>query len=305
MRTQKSEIPYVDAQQQDQITEEQAQYFRENGFLVIRNVLVGEELARAQEDMLRLTEIGAAGVSDNPDYMYGKGKKSGKRVFKRVEYVVDKVDQMKVLMGHPFILRSVEVLQGPSFIPTWDSMVLKMPDEGIIVPWHRDAEVPEGVVDGKPIFNVDFYLDASDIKTCLWVIPGSNLWDKDKIQARIQGDPDFDTSDALPVILQAGDAIFHDITVLHGSPDGDGNELRRTVYFEFRDCNMEQDYGPHTPTYIPFKQQILLNCIERRKQEAYCSHEIPFEYRPTGRFVINAIQEPDTYRLPHGDFWRS
>ncbi|WJH33417.1 phytanoyl-CoA dioxygenase family protein [Paenibacillus sp. CC-CFT747] len=99
---------------------------------------------------------------------------------KRIEYVIDKSDPMKVLLGHPFILQSVEKLQGRNFIPTWDSMVLKMPDEGIIVPWHRDAEVPEGADPAKPIFNVDFYLDDADLRSCLWVIPGSNRWSRSK-----------------------------------------------------------------------------------------------------------------------------
>lgn len=299
------EIPYVDAQQQDCITDEQAQFFLDNGFLVLRRVVVGDELKQAQAEMTELTEIGMAGVDDNSDYMYGKGRKTGNNVLKRIEYVIDKKDSMKTLLGNPFILRSVEKIQGRNFIPTWDSMVLKMPDEGIIVPWHRDAEVPYGAVNPKPIFNVDFYMDDADLKSCLWVIPGSNKWSKEEIQARIRRDPDFDTSDAIPVPMQAGDAIFHDITVLHGSPAGDGNALRRTVYFEFREIETEHDYGPHVPAYIPLKQQVLLACMERRRNDPAFAHEKPFEYRPFGPFAVTAAAEPpSTYRYPHGDYWR-
>jgi phytanoyl-CoA hydroxylase len=305
MKVNAIDIPYVDAQQQDCITEEQAQFFRDNGFLVLRNVIVGEELKQAQADMMNLTELGQARVENNSDYMYGKGRKTGGHVLKRIEYVIDKKDSMKSLLGNPFILRSVEKIQGNNFIPTWDSMVLKMPDEGIIVPWHRDAAVPDGAILAKPIFNVDFYMDTADLKSCLWVIPGSNKWESEAVQERIRRDADFDTSDAIPVPLNAGDAIFHDITVLHGSPAGDGNALRRTVYFEFRECETEYHYGPHVQEYIPIKQQILLACMERRRNDPAFSHETPFEYRPSGQFEVTSVQAPETYRIPHKEYWRS
>ncbi|SFS52304.1 phytanoyl-CoA dioxygenase family protein [Paenibacillus sp. BC26] len=297
------EIPFVDAKAQDSITEEQAQFFLDNGFLVIRNVIVGEELELVQSEMQALYEKGAAGVDDNPDFMYGVGVKSGQSVFKRVEYVIDKSDPMKALLGHPFILRSVEKLQGRNFIATWDSMVLKAPNEGIIVPWHRDAAVPEGCTDTRPIFNVDFYLDEADLQTCLWVIPGSNKWSKEDADKRCK-QPGFTTEDAIPVPMQPGDVIFHNIEVLHGSPAGDGNPLRRTVYYEFRPGEIEAEFGPHTLEYLSLKQHLLQDCIERRSNASYAQGETPFAYEPNGAFAIRAPKPPAQYRYAHEVYWR-
>lgn len=297
------QIPKVDASKQQAITDEQAQFFLDNGFLVVSNVLRGKELELLQEAMMKQVEIGAAGIA-NSDYAYGKGTKSGTRVFKRVEYVIDKSDSNKALLGHPFILRSVEKLQGANFIPTWDSMVLKMPNEGIIVPWHRDSEPPYGCADPRPIFNVDFYLDAADLKSCLWVIPGSNKWSKEEADARC-GREGFDTSDAIPVPMEAGDVIFHDIKVLHGSPSGDGNALRRTVYYEFRPGEIEAEFGPHTREYLGLKQQVLLDCLKRRAAADYAAGETPFVYSPTGEFAIAEVASPPTHRYPHEEHWRA
>jgi phytanoyl-CoA hydroxylase len=291
----------ADARTQDAITDEQAQFFLDNGFLVIENALRGEELRLIQEAMMKEVDKGAAGVADDPDYMYGKGTKSGSNVFKRVEYVIDKHDPMKALLGHPFILRSVEKLQGRNFIPTWDSMVLKMPDEGIIVPWHRDAEVPVGCDDPRPIFNVDFYLDDADLGNCLWVIPGSNKWSVEQAQERCKREG-FDTSDAIPVPLKAGDVIFHDITVVHGSPSGDGNALRRTVYYEFRPAEVEADFGPHNREYLGLKQQVLLECLKRRAAADYIQGEKPFVYSPQEEFAIRNVTPPSKFRYAHGDY---
>lgn len=298
------QIIEANAQSQKCITDEQARFFKDNGFLVIRQVLIGEELATVQKAMQSLYEKGVAGVENDPDFLYGQGVKSGKQVLRRIEYVIDKSEPMKVLLGHPFILRSVEKLQGPNFIPTWDSMVVKVPDEGVVVPWHRDAALMDKRAEQPPIFNVDFYLDRADLKSCLWVIPGSNLWSQDQALERSRK-PGFDTSDAIPVPLEAGDVIFHNIQLVHGSPSGDGNALRRTVYYEFRPGETEAEYGPHNLEYIPLKQQVLVECIKRRSNAPYSEAEQPFNYSPTGNFKLGEMVPPlATFRYPHEKFWR-
>lgn len=296
-------IYHVDARKQNCINDEQAQYFLDNGFLVIRNVLEGDELRIIQNEMGRLYDQGMKEAVQNPDFMYGKGVKSGRATLRRIEYVIDKSDVMKSLLGHPFILRSVEKLQGPNFIPTYDSMVLKAPNEGIIVPWHRDASKPKGCTDPRPIFNVDFYLDEADESNCLWVIPGSNHWSKVQADERCKL-PDFVTDDAVPVSMNPGDVIFHNILILHGSPDGDGNPLRRTVYYEFRPGEIEADFGPHTLEYLVLKQQMLFDCIERRKLEPYAKKETCFDYKPIEKFKISKPLKPEKYRYSHQEYWR-
>lgn len=298
------ELIEADARTQACVTDEQVQFFLDNGFLVIRQVLVGEELATIQAAMMEVYNKGAAGVENDPDFMYGTGTKSGHKALKRVEYVIDKSDPMKALLAHPFILRSVEKLQGRNFIPTWDSMVVKVPDEGIIVPWHRDAAVPENCQDTRPIFNVDFYLDPSDITSCLWVIPGSNKWSPEQALERCE-QPGFSTDDAIPVAMNAGDVIFHNIQLVHGSPAGDGNPLRRTVYYEFRPGEIEMEFGPHTLEYLSLKQRLLLDCLERRRQAPYAVGEEAFKYAPGGAFKLGPVASPlTTYRYPHKNYRR-
>lgn len=292
----------ADARSQSCITDEQAAFFLENGYLVIRNVLVGKELARAQEDMHEIYTKGIQGDGVDEDYRYVQ-KANGERRYWRTEYVIDKKDVMKSLLGHPFILRSVEKLQGCNFIPTWDSMVVKIPGSGAIVPWHRDAAVPTGCLDPRPIFNVDFYLDEADMKSCLWVIPGSNHWDEARAAERCAR-AGFDLEGAVPVPMNPGDVIFHNIQLVHGSPEGVGNALRRTIYFEFRPGEIEMLHGPHTLEYLSLKQHVLLECIARRGQESYSAEEKAFTYRPEGAFAISRKKNPETFRYAHEEFFR-
>jgi ectoine hydroxylase-related dioxygenase (phytanoyl-CoA dioxygenase family) len=287
------------------ITDEQAQFFLDNGYLVLRGVVQGEEFTRLKTAMDALTERGSEAVRDDPDYAYSPGHLSGEPVLRRIEYVIDKTPEGKVLLGNPFILRSVEKLIGPDFIPTWDSMVLKLPGEGIAIDWHRDAGTE--CVGDHPIFNVDFYLDAADEDTCVWAVPGSNHWSTEEIDAFVQRDEAFHREEPVPLLMQPGDVLFHNILVLHGSPSNVSKKLRRVLYYEFRSAHVEHELGPHKPEYVPLKQQVLLNCIEHREECPYIADdEEPFAYQPPEPWAVAAgASEPATYRYPHQEFWRT
>ena len=307
MRTD-STFPHVDARAQECITEEQARLFRENGLLVVRNVLSPAELEAMRRETLPLVERAEEGT-DDPDFFYKPHEATGERTPYRVEYVIDKTDAGKALLGHPFVLRSVEKLQGPNFVPTWDAMVFKREGMGVAIPWHRDAGVAHSREDVAPIFNVDFYLDEADLTNCLWGIPGSHRWPPEKAQAmidRLNAGGAFHTEEgALPLPMQPGDVLLHNILVLHGSPAA-RSHLRRVVYYEFRPAEIESEIGPHTPEYLPLKQRVLLACLEHRARTPYAAGETPFEYQPNAPHLPPPTRDdaPQTYRYPHGEFWR-
>lgn len=303
-------FPHIDATQQEQITPEQAQFFLDNGLLIIRNVVRGEELKRLQDETLPLIDRAAKEDSKDPykpDFAYGVHEQTGKRVPTRIEYVIDKTPACKALLGHPFILRSVELLQGRNFVPTWDSMVFKFPGMGKSIPWHRDAGTD--FCGAQPIFNVDFYLDGSDMTNCLWGVPGSNLWSEEKTRetlARLNKNG-FQTEGAIPIPMNPGDVIFHNILALHGSPPAQ-SKLRRVIYYEFRAAEIETTVGPHTPEYVPLKQKVLLKCLQHRAEAPYIKGERPFTYSPEAKFAAPKFDAKNeqlaTYRYPHAEYWR-
>jgi len=208
-------------------------------------------------------------------------------------------------MGHPIVLNTVEKLQGPSFIPTYDALVFKLAGEAPAIPWHIDAFTD---VDDAPIFNVDFYLDGSDLSNCVWGVPGSNSWPRDQIEAFLaeRRDAPFDTTGAVPIVMLPGDALIHNILVLHGSAPAQ-SWYRRVLYYEFRSMETELRAGPHHPRYLPLKQQVLLGCLDERLSASYGHDEVPFEYRPAPEHAPAAMSSsaPDTYRYAHEDYWVS
>ncbi|MGI9111080.1 MAG: phytanoyl-CoA dioxygenase family protein [Gaiellaceae bacterium] len=280
------------------ISDDQARFFRENGYLVLSQLLAAGELEALRAEMQALV-MSAVERTGDPDFRYREHALTGEQVLFRIEYVVDKSAACRRLLGHPFVLGSVEKLQGPSFIPTWDSMVFKLEGAGAAIPWHRDAG-PEQLLDERPIFNVDFYLDASDRTNCLWAIPGSHRFGEDEARERLAelSADGFGTGGAVSLELEPGDVLFHDILVLHGSPAAQ-SRLRRVLYYEFRPIDVELAIGPHTPDYIPLKQQVLAAC-QRERARAFPDEE-PFRYRPAPAAPPG---EPSTFRVPHEEHWQ-
>ena len=301
-----SPIPVVDAATQDVITDEQAHSFLDAGLLVLRNVVGDAERAALKRETLPLVERAAARAADDPyraDFRYRTQTVSGSSVAYRVEYVIDKSAACRALLGHPFILNTVEKLQGPNFIPTYDALVFKLAGEAPAIPWHRDAS-PERV-DDAPIFNVDFYLDGSDLTNCVWGVPGSNHWPPGRVEAFLAERQriTFDRAGAVPILMEPGDALIHNILVLHGSGPAQ-SWFRRVLYYEFRPAETERRHGPHHPRYIPLKQRVLVSSLEERRAIPYVGDEVSYAYRPTAGFAMDVVDTgaPVTYRYPHEEY---
>ena len=286
------------------LTAREVQSFRECGWLVLPGMLGSDELAAMRADMERLTR---QAQPELPDFAFGSGHLDGSQVLRRVEYVIDKSQAARAMMGHPGVLAAVEAIMGPDLFPTQDAMVLKMPGQGIAVPWHRDRASTDDYPTEPPVFIADFYLDDADRDTCVWVMPGSQHWSyaqtRDAI-ARLNRDG-FATEAAQPVLLQAGDVLLHNVRLLHGSPPNLSGKLRRVVYYTFHTVHVEWEHGPHTREYIVAKQKVLRACIRERRQMPYAAPETAFDYRPApaqDKDRLAAGEELATFRYPAADY---
>ena len=302
-------FPVVDGARERCISDEAADFFRSNGLLVLRNVIGADELARLQAETATLVDTALAGGHDNPDFCYKTHAETGDLVPFRVEYVVDKLSSTKALLGHPFLLRTISKLAGPAFVPTWDSMVFKMAGGGAAIDWHRDGGLCEDAVSllsSGRAFNVDIYLDRADMDSCLWGLPGSNNWSDEDADAAIArlNEGGVSTEGAVPLPMEPGDVLLHNVLVLHGSRATSG-PLRRVIYYEFRPADIELAVGPHTPEYVEVKQHVQAAAVRHRRLAPYAAGEDAYEYLPNGEADPAWAAEPPTWRYPHGRYLRS
>jgi phytanoyl-CoA hydroxylase len=271
--------------------------FRQEGFLVVRDLLHPDELAALREETLLLVQTAEHGSHD-PDFLYKQHEQTGEQVPYRVEYVIDKSRACRALLGHPYVLRSVEKLQGPGFVPTWDSMVFKLQGAGAAVPWHRDQLLDHEPL--APIFNVDFYLDASDRTNCLYAVPGSHRLSNADARALVErlSEDGFRTEGAVALALEPGDVLLHDILLVHGSPPARSG-LRRVLYYEFRSAEEERVHGPHVAEYPALKRRVLHACLRERAAQPYAFEEQPYAS------ADGEDDDPPTLRYAHADYWRA
>lgn len=286
------------------VTDREVRSFRERGWLALPGMLGSGELAAMRSDMERITAAARPGVED---FLFGAGHLDGSEVLRRIQYVIDKSVAARAMLGHPGVLAAVEAIAGPDLFPTQDAMVLKMPGQGIAVPWHRDRSSTDDYPSEPPVFIADFYLDDADRDTCIWVMTGSHRWSdartRDEIARLNRGG--FSTEGAEPVLLNAGDVLLHNVRLLHGSPPNASPKLRRVVYYTFHTVHVEWVHGPHTREYIAAKQKVLRACIRQRRRMPYAAGEPAFEYRPPAeqdKGRLAAGEEPATFRYPADDY---
>lgn len=299
-----------DATRHPELTEEAIAAFRRDGVLLVKGLVGAEELDGLRNDTVGLVDHALAKAAPPPDELdrpdgddlwFRAHRASGRTVPFRQEYVIARSAACRRLLAHPFLVRSMQRLMGPNVTPTWDSMVFKSEGAGAIIPWHRDDEFAPSLRHA-PICNVDVYLDASDERNGLWAIPGSQHWTAEQSDAEVarRNAGPFDTDGAVVLPMEPGDALLHDIGLLHGSPPA-ASWLRRVVYFEFRSA--EDIIGrSHTAAYCTAKQRLWASLIAQR---AGLDGVEPPTYAPTlpePLGVIDPHWQPPTWRYRHDDF---
>ncbi len=253
------------------LNEEQIRFFDDNGYLILRGRIQGDLLARLQEAGHRWIERGLKWGEENLDVPGGEpqrdyifAKRPNGRVLFRCNYLHAKEESVSLeVLGSPQVLGAVESLCGHNFVPTYESMVFKMPGDGEVIPWHQDAVFPKKY----RVFNFDIYLDASRQGAgALHVIPGTHYQGQDICQIAEQHG--WNPPGMITVEMEPGDVLIHDDMVVHGSPRVEGAKLRRTVYFEFRAAEQIVEEGPWDRSWIDQRLHLLPLAL-KHYQQAY------------------------------------
>jgi ectoine hydroxylase-related dioxygenase (phytanoyl-CoA dioxygenase family) len=234
------------------LSDEQIQFFDENGYLVLRDWIPAGMLTRLQDAGQAWITAGEARVGNSDDYNFAQ-RAHGPVLF-RVNYVHNKGQAASLeLLGSPQVLAVAESLCGPNFVPTYESMVFKQEGDGEKIPWHQDAVHP---AQQHRIFNFDLYLDPSlSGAGALRVIPGTQRSRQDI--CALTDAYGWDHPDAIEVEMQPGDVLLHNVMVVHGSPRVEGKQLRRTIYYEFRSAEEILEDGPWDRSWIDRRLRLI------------------------------------------------
>ena len=138
------------------------------------------------------------------------------------------------LCTHPRILDYVESILGPDFYLWGTQFFSKEPGDGKTTPWHQDAFYwplsPHKAVTVWLAFS-----DSDEGNGAMMVVPGSHragrlkyrktTLDSDVLDMVLEHG-EFRESDAVPLILKAGQISLHDDNIIHGSAPNHSERLR-------------------------------------------------------------------------------
>ena len=274
------------------LSQEQVEFFDENGYLVLRQLITGELLERlqaagdtwiAQGEGLRARERAGDNLSPADQDLVRDlvfAKRSAGEVFFRVNYLHNKQEGASLeLLGSPQVLGVAESLCGENFVPAYESMVFKKAGDGEKIPWHQDAVHTRK----HRVFNFDLYLDESKAGNgALRIVPKSQKIIQDSCNVAIEHG--WDLPGVIQVELEPGDVLLHDVMVLHGSERTLGKALRRTIYYEFRSAEMILEEGPWDADFIEQRMRLVPLALKRFGAQ-YPEHEsfawcVSDKYRP-------------------------
>lgn len=273
------------------ISDEEIQFFDDNGYVICRGVLHADELAHVQAESARLIqEVLDGGPADAK---CGRGPEG---IPFYLNYIHSNPNTFSLrLLAHPFVGDLLVRMVGPDFIPLWESLVFKLPGNGSSVPWHRDDT---SITGDERVFNIDIYPDYSTVEnSCVWVVPGSHKWEHEKAMAWVErGKQDFDLPGAVPAEMTPGDVLLHHVRVLHGSTMNHSSSLRRVIYFDNRAANWNETYHWFSPEVLEKRCLMYQAALHERRTNPYPSDDETFDYHvPEGMPVWKPGDPVDLY----------
>ncbi|QHT63073.1 phytanoyl-CoA dioxygenase family protein [Paenibacillus lycopersici] len=219
-----------------QVSEEQAAFYRENGFVQIDDLLSPEELAELREYM-----------DETMNYQGGRSMQTdqaGGAYFKvlnqRVNTWRDHGGMAKFVLGERFADVGKQLTGYEGIRLFHDHALLKMPGDSKVTPWHQDR--PYWPMNEMNAFSIWVALDDVDENNgCMMFVPKSqrirNLKGVDLVTPEDifgqDGAKDVDRNTAVICRMKAGSATFHDGMTFHFAHANKTDKPRRALAIVF------------------------------------------------------------------------
>ncbi|AQH04225.1 mitomycin antibiotic biosynthesis protein (plasmid) [Burkholderia sp. KK1] len=259
------------------ISDQQARFYADNGYLVIDRMFDREQVGRA------LAAIDELLSPANPDKPYEFEPRDGVTV-RRIWSPTRKHETFWRMATEPALLDCIERLIGGNILFHYSKLNMKGPRVGSVVEWHQDFSY-------YPHTNTDllsaltFLDDASARNGCLRVIPGSHrggLLSHDidgYFRGKVEG---VDEARAVSLEVPAGSVVFLHCLTLHASARNESDLPRRTLLPAYRAADAFPIYfGPHAAHNEPGIQLLRGQRARAARVEAG-QHRLPIAEREFG-----------------------
>ena len=238
------ELFSTDGFEQHRLTDEQVDFYRENGYLAGIKMLNEEQLAVLRQELSELVDPSDPGHHLFYEFNANESADPDKILFHALGAWRIKRGLHDLLWNPAFVVAAAQLLDGP--VRFWhDQIFYKPAHHGGVVIWHQDYSYWTRTT---PMAHVSCWIgldDSTRENGCLHYVPGSHRWpllprasfanhmdailDALTPQQREEFKP-------VPIELKAGECSFHHPLMVHGSYANETARPRRGLVINaFRD----------------------------------------------------------------------
>jgi ectoine hydroxylase-related dioxygenase (phytanoyl-CoA dioxygenase family) len=220
------------------LTDQQRDFWSENGYLAIEAVLSPAEVESLRRSAEALSEQ-ARGLTESTDRFKLKAFGTGGRMLQQVAEPHELGGEWMALAWDPRILDVVESLLGPNIQLYYSMLMMKPPREGFEAPWHQDFAF--FAHDRADLLACQVYIDDSTLENgCVRVVPGShklgllNHYKDGRFTGIVQGETSAFDAQEVTLPIKAGGMVFWHSLTLHRSHPNRSERPRRAIVFEYK-----------------------------------------------------------------------
>lgn len=220
------------------LTKEQKEFYEENGYLMVEDVVDPEQLAKLQAITAEMIEESRSVTESDARYDLDKGHSAENPRLTRIKLPHKQNPYYWEILTKSRVTEVLNDLLGPDTIINTSKLNTKAPGGGAAVEWHQDWAFYPHTNDDLLAFGL-MLADVDEANGPLMVIPGSHRGPV--LSHHVNGvfagavspeDPDFDMSKAVTLTGKAGSMTVHHVRLLHGSAPNMSDRNRLILFYE-------------------------------------------------------------------------
>jgi len=228
--------------------------FQKQGFVIIPKALepsLVQQLIEATDRTL-----------NNEKFSYDLLKINKSQHIHKAKYMFEKEEIFLKTLVHDSLLSVVlEFIDDPQMVvPTWEDMLIKIPNEGIPVNVHQDLALQSVK---SNVFSLAIYLHDSHHNPVYYLPESHNMGHltRDELYEVYHKYKD----DFVPLNVKAGDITVHNVKTVHYSDENITPYPRYTWYLEFRTVEQLLNDSPWDVEWINRRRAIWVSALKNYK----------------------------------------
>ena len=224
----------------------QINFFNENGFLVIENILTPQEITHYREiyEQFLSNEIDASRYRSD----LGAHAKDDSAVEEkeRITQIMLASRLLPSLLEQPLHKKTLAIakqLLGSDMELDFDMLIDKAPYSATVTPWHQDCSYWIALPDTRAASCWTALDDATMDNGCMWYVPGSHKLPLRPHRPAGKGGAlqcDATEEEAVAIEIKAGCCIWHHGATIHYSRGNGTDQRRRAFITNYRSQEMIQ-----------------------------------------------------------------